>query len=165
MTGRIRGWGSVTNLHFVLSALSGLGGCEVPLYVISEARPSLAMPGRGQGVYCMASLRVQHRLAAALFQRDHLTCAVSDVGWPYRLALPVYVQGCTPALEHAVTAALLRTYGVASMVAARRALADSLSAYYRYVDKCTSFLLYHSCLLSRVCGRLVRTCMVSPSSG
>lgn len=164
-SGRIGGWGSVVNLHFVLSALSGLGGHGVPLYVVSEARPSLAVPGQGQGVYCMVSLRVQHRLAAALFQRDHLTCAVSDVGWPYRLALPVFVQACTPVVERATTASVVRTYGAASMLAARRVLADSLSAYYRYVDKCTSFLLYHLCLLSRVRGRFVQICVVSPSFG
>ena len=132
--------GVVLNAHFVASALCGLGDHEVPLYVVSVAYPTASLPREGgsSGLYCIVNLRCQHRLAAALFQRDFVTCAVTDVAWPYRLALPVYVQGCTAPVSCAVTAAVVRAVAAARLLAARRALACLLADYYVYAVKCIS---------------------------
>jgi hypothetical protein len=72
---------AVVNLHFVASALQGLAVCGVPLYYVRGPRVCRELPQhRAQGgLYCVASLRQQHRLAVALFQRDYATCAVADL--------------------------------------------------------------------------------------
>lgn len=129
-----------------MSAVGGLGEQEVPLYVVSVARPVVLVPNDdcSDGVYCLASVRHQHRLAAALFQRDFVTCAVLDARWPYRLALPVYVQGCTGAGTHALTVVVVQAFAALRVSAVQRALSRLLADYYAYVGKCTSLVLYLS---------------------
>ena len=128
------------NTHFVLSALQGLATRAVPLYHVSGMRAYPRLPlGRGAlGLYCVGALRQQHRLAVALFQRDYVTCIVSEPQWPYRAALPVYVGACTVAAERATMSAFTRAYAALRLVALHRAVAQLLAVYYACVGRCLS---------------------------
>jgi hypothetical protein len=128
---------SVVNLRFVVSAAGSLAARAVPLYYVQDLRAWAVLPSRGvqPGLYCVASLQQHHRLAVALFQRDHATCAVTDLQRPYRVALPLYVGACTEASERAVMASFVRVYSALRLVAAQRVMARLLLAYYAYLDR------------------------------
>lgn len=136
---------TVLNAHFIMSALRGLSERGVALYFVGELRRSAELPWRsGQlGFYCVASLRRQHRLAAAMLQKDLVTCAVVDAGCPFRASLPLQVQECLPAVEQQVWASFVRAYAGLRLLVVHQSLARTLAAYYTYVVKCISGLLYH----------------------
>ena len=128
---------SVLNMRFVMSAAGGLAARAVPLYYVQDLRARAAFLHQGvqPGLYCIASLQRQHRLAVALFQRDRVTCAVTDLCRPYRVALPVHVGSCSVLAEQSVMAAFVRAYGGLRLVAAQRTVARLLLAYYAYLDR------------------------------
>ena len=137
----------VLNAPFVGSALSALGHHEVALYIVSAVGPTMLLPSARsvEGLYCIVSVRRQHKLAARLFQCDYLTCAVKEPRWPHRVALPVYVrEGCGPEVPGLV-AGVVHFYAAARLQAAHRSVSCVLSAYYRYAAKCKNLVRYHSC--------------------
>jgi hypothetical protein len=87
-------------------------------------------------VYWVVDVQRQHRLAAALLQRDLVTSAVVDVRSPYRVALPVQVHTCAGGVEHAVLTAVIRVYVALRWRAVHRRVLSTLVAYYAYVVKC-----------------------------